>query len=193
MCLSGKGIESPSQGQLSGERRAILRCLHSTTRPPQPAVTMQHRGARRCSADHLAWRAANIDSSSHRRQAEQTLVLARASGPIPQAATCRLRAVLVAAVLSRARRKGGTLRFYRPYPVAVSSMVRPGQYLKPNKACKPFNLFLEASIHCGRLHGAALSACQCSVFIGIQCLLPRRTRCGDRRQRIQSLVLLRTR
>ena len=42
-------------------------------------------------------------------QAELTLVLARASGPIPQAATCRLRAVLVAAVSSRARRTGGTL------------------------------------------------------------------------------------
>ena len=56
MCLSGKGIESPSQGQLSAASRATLRCLHSTTRPPQPAVTMQHRGARRCSADHC-WRA----------------------------------------------------------------------------------------------------------------------------------------
>ena len=40
-------------------------------------------------------------------QAELTLVLARASGPIPQAATCRLRAVLVAAVSSRARPHGG--------------------------------------------------------------------------------------
>ena len=56
MCLSGKGIESPSQGQLSAASRATLRCLHSTTRHPQPAVTMQHRGARRCSADHC-WRA----------------------------------------------------------------------------------------------------------------------------------------
>ena len=51
-------------------------------------------------------------------QAELTLVLARASGPIPQAATCRLRAVLVAAVSSRARRTGGTQRFYCPTPVA---------------------------------------------------------------------------
>ena len=50
-------------------------------------------------------------------QAELTLVLARASGPIPQAATCRLRAVLVAAVSSRARRTGGTLHFYCPTPV----------------------------------------------------------------------------
>ena len=50
-------------------------------------------------------------------QAELTLVLARASGPIPQAATRRLRAVLVAAVSSRARRTGGTLRFYCPYPL----------------------------------------------------------------------------
>ena len=63
-------------------------------------------------------------------QAELTLVLARASGPIPQAATCRLRAVLVAAVSSRARRTGGTLHFYCPNPVArvVCSLSVPWQY-----------------------------------------------------------------
>ena len=53
-------------------------------------------------------------------QAELSLVLARASGPIPQVATCRLRAVLVAAVSSRARRTGGTLHFYCPHPVLIT-------------------------------------------------------------------------
>ena len=57
-------------------------------------------------------------------QAELTLVLERASGTIPQAATRRLRAVLVAAVSSRARRTGGTLHFYRPNPVLYCSFYR---------------------------------------------------------------------
>ena len=108
MCLSGKGIESPSQGQLSGARRATLRCLHSTTRPPQPAVTMQRTAV----LDAVLPTTAGVLCIES--QEELTLVLARASGPIPQAATCRLRAVLVAAVSSRARRTGGTLHFYCP-------------------------------------------------------------------------------
>ena len=55
-------------------------------------------------------------------QEELTLVLARASGPIPQTATRRLRAVLVAAVSSRARRTGGTLHFNCPNPVLAYTL-----------------------------------------------------------------------
>ena len=115
MCLSGKGIESPSQGQLSAARRATLRCLHSTTRPPQPAVIMQHRRPVTAVLDAVLPTTAGVLCIES--QAELTLVLAMASGPILQTATRRLRAVLVAAVSSRARCTGGTQRFYCPTPV----------------------------------------------------------------------------